>query len=110
VPDPDSSAKVLSSKEHLGWSFAILSFSLWRRAKLSPRAGDGSSTRGSPSYRLIVVLRVEASVVQVVLNKGKTINQKIHQMKFAEKYISLSRSLIDTVRGAKASQISIVRY
>jgi hypothetical protein len=62
------------------------SFSLRIHAKLAPRASGGSSTRGSPSYRPIVALRAEASVVRVALNKNEAINhRKMHQMKFAEK-------------------------
>jgi hypothetical protein len=55
-------------------------------AKLAPRASDGSITRWSSSYRLIVVLRAEASVIKVVLNENEAINhRKTQQMKFAEK-------------------------
>jgi hypothetical protein len=62
------------------------SFSLWIHVKLAPRASDGSSTRWSSSYRLIVILRVEASIVRVVLDESKAINyRKTQQMKFAEK-------------------------
>jgi hypothetical protein len=61
-------------------------FSLWIHAKLSPRASDVSSTRWSPSYGSVVVLEAEANIIQVVLNKGKAINQiKMQQTKFAEK-------------------------
>jgi hypothetical protein len=62
------------------------SFSLRIHAKLAPRASDGSSTRWSSSYRLIVILRAEASIIRVVLDESKAINhRKTQQMKFAKK-------------------------
>jgi hypothetical protein len=44
--------------------------------KLTPKASDGSSARQSSSYRLIVVLRAEASVTQVVVDKNEAINKQ----------------------------------
>jgi hypothetical protein len=52
------------------------SISLRVHAKLAPRVSDGSGTRWSPSYRSIVVLRAEANITRVILNKSKAINHK----------------------------------
>jgi hypothetical protein len=58
---------------------------LWVHAKLAPKASDGSSARWSSSYRLVVVLRAETSVTQVVLDKIEVSNhRRMQQKKFAE--------------------------
>jgi hypothetical protein len=55
-------------------------------AELAPKVSDGSSLRWSSSYRLIVVLRAEASVTQVILDENEAINhRRMQQAKFAER-------------------------
>jgi hypothetical protein len=54
--------------------------------------------RWSPSYRLIVVLRAEASIVRVALNENETINhRKTQQTKFAKEVKFIKQRLAVTL-------------